>query len=35
MALFYTLSEASAKLGKPEDEVRAMATSGQLDEMLG
>ena len=34
MALFYTLSEASAKLGKPEDEVRAMATSGQLDEML-
>ena len=31
--LFYTLSEASDRLGKSEDEVREMATSGQLEEM--
>jgi len=31
--LFYTLSEASNRLGKSEDEVRDMATSGQLEEM--
>lgn len=31
--LFYTLAEASDKLGKPEDEVRDMAKSGQLEEM--
>ena len=31
--LFYTLSEASAKLGKTEEEVQAMASSGQLEEM--
>ena len=31
--LFYTLSEASERLGKTEDEVREMATSGQLEEM--
>ncbi len=32
--LFYTLAETSEKLGKTEDEVREMARSGQLDEML-
>ena len=31
--LFYTLEETCSKLGKPEDEVREMAQSGQLDEM--
>ena len=31
--LFYTLSEASERLGKTEDEVHEMATSGQLEEM--
>lgn len=31
--LFYTLSEASERLGKTEDEVREMAQSGQLEEM--
>jgi len=31
--LFYTLSEASDRLDKSEDEVREMATSGQLEEM--
>ena len=31
--LFYTLTEASERLGKTEDEVRAMAQSGQLEEM--
>jgi len=31
--LFYTLAEASERLGKTEDEVREMATSGQLEEM--
>ena len=31
--LFYTLTEASAKLGKTEDEVHALAISGQLEEM--
>ncbi len=31
--LFYTLAEASDRLGKTEDEVREMANSGQLEEM--
>lgn len=31
--LFYTLSEASKRLGKSEDEVHEMASSGQLEEM--
>ena len=31
--LFYTLSEASERLGKSEDEIREMASSGQLEEM--
>ena len=31
--LFYTLSEASHRLGKTEDAVREMANSGQLEEM--
>ena len=31
--LFYTLAEASERLGKTEDEVREMATSGQIEEM--
>ena len=31
--LFYTIEETCAKLGKSEDEVKEMATSGQLDEM--
>ncbi|MBC8201370.1 MAG: hypothetical protein H8E86_04920 [Planctomycetes bacterium] len=31
--LFYTLTEASDRLGKTQDEVRAMAQSGQLEEM--
>ncbi len=31
--LFYTLTEASERLGKTEDEVREMAQSGQLEEM--
>jgi hypothetical protein len=31
--LFYTLVEASDRLGKTQDEVRAMAQSGQLEEM--
>ena len=31
--LFYTLTEASERLGKTEEEVRDMAQSGQLEEM--
>jgi len=31
--LFYTLAEASDRLGKTQDEVSAMAQSGQLEEM--
>jgi len=31
--LFYTIEETCAKLGKSEDEVKEMASSGQLDEM--
>jgi hypothetical protein len=31
--LFYTLTEASDRLGKSEDEVREMAQSGQIEEM--
>ena len=31
--LFYTLEEACAMLGKSEEEVHAMAQSGQLEEM--
>ena len=30
--MFYTLDEASQKLGKSEDEVRELASSGQLQE---
>jgi len=30
--MFYTLEEAAAKLGKSEEEVKAMVTSGQLQE---
>jgi len=30
--MFYTLGEAASKLGKSEDEVKAMVTSGQLQE---
>ncbi|MCB9838396.1 MAG: hypothetical protein H6813_03575 [Phycisphaeraceae bacterium] len=30
--MFYTLDEAAAKLGKTQDEVKAMVTSGQLQE---
>ena len=31
--LFYTIEETCSKLGKSEDEVKEMASSGQLDEM--
>ncbi len=31
--LFYTLAEASERLGKSENEVRELASSGQLEEM--
>ena len=31
--LFYTLEEACSKLSKTEEDVRAMAQSGQLEEM--
>lgn len=31
--LFYTLTEASERLGKTEDEIRLLAQSGQLEEM--
>ena len=30
--LFYTLDEASSKLGKSESEVKAMVSNGQLQE---